>query len=1626
MTLFNKKSIHKIITLLSSSSLILLILLTGTPPTVDAVYLSPGEIENTDVMSGSTVIFRNVTLTIRANEQIPINFLEFTVFNSLNDQIIGSTSFEVYGTKISDTPTGSFQIDRTTPLIGTSWYGYGYNYGYDEHTGYGYDFDYDFGYGYGNASLTDITIMYDITFTSSIPGTFYATFAANCSSYEFKSDSSSIFYVSSQYPPIPQKEEIFPNSLSAFTGTVNLTYDFDDLEDDLEQLTLQIAGPAPYNSEEDYILWTFSANDANPMEDWTTLDIQLAQDMGLTILYDSNNEAWMLTLDTLKNWSIQNPWNQSINSSVWPSGGYNFSIEVADADGNTWGSIAKHLDFSTYRYSIHSIQPVINSAHSKETVYVLNGTFNDSIIINKNIHLLGSGSSIIQPNSTPQSGIFDVKLNQGSSGTIIEHLIFDFNGENNTRSGTGLCIGQAGIVTSDITIKNNIFYPGNLSGVGGYAIQTVTNSDISDLSIRYNKIIGNEQCNANGIIINPFYGPGTVEIYKNVILGNVSYGVSIQSSHVKVSRNEINNSGDYGYSGIRFFDSFGGLIFTDVILVSNSISQFNQGIEIGNPTSVGSTLIAEILSNTISHNNQGIIIRFDAILQNSIHFNNIIDNLNFGLNNLGSALVNATLNWWGDSSGPYHSSNPSGIGNPVSNNILFSNWLPIYWNNTAWVDDNYDNATPGWGIDHFNTTTDGINAVFDGGFVNLNPGTYDELLSIDKPLTLQAKYLFPDSTIITDEGSTYGEFIPFNGQTIQIESNDVTIHGLKIMRVNDGSVDTIAAVGNNHYPDLYNITISNCSIHSIYDGFYLQHVDSVLICHSNITSDQSGIHYHKVNSSLIVQNQLNGIDSVGLNASNSNQIIMSNNTLKDSLDAMQMNLCKDIIIHDCYLQNNTNGLFIKDSEDVIVIDSNFSENQNGITLFGLSIATIENNSFYNNTWNLSHAAQVENGHYYGSIQNAILHAGIGNQVHVFHGLYEENVIIDKRVKIQGIDPVEQVIIDGRDNGPAISVGLNVNARNVNIIGLSLNSSSHGIKSGLYKDVSGLLIQDCIIQSTGDDYAVHIDPHQYSDYPPIRNGTIQFANAVQLKNNIIRGGLFYQYDPFELYGVDINKQLIIEDNDIDTIDLNGSIAVRINNNLIWSITASGSYDLSIQHNQIINDPGTIPNGINLWSIENESTIKKVTIHNNSIYGFSDTGSSTGISGVGIVIAGGDDITVDTNDIYATSKGIYVSEDFTNKNNQLCRENTSDLVMSKNNFELGQTAIMLTENVTDVEIISNNFSNNGQGIWLRKAMENIIAQNRFYSNYYGVRIDSNSSNNLIYDNYFSENDIHARDMDSVNIWNVSLQIAENIVGGSRIGGNYWDTYGGMDTDGDYIGDTLIPFTVNDNIVTGGDYLPLMIFDKTPPMVNLIYPNGGEVINTSTTILWEASDNHSDIDSVNLYYSRNQGDTWTLISDDEDNDGEYSWDLSEIPFGDNYRIKVEVFDVAGNSNNDTSDSDFAIDDPTTPGITIEVLRPIKGWVYFFNNPKARLFQRQIIILGHINIKAEIESSISLNRTEFLIDDQLVKIFAPDENNIYEWKWDEDSLFYHTITIRAYDDYDNVASKSINVFIFNFGIIP
>jgi len=121
---------------------------------------------------------------------------------------------------------------------------------------------------------------------------------------------------------------------------------------------------------------------------------------------------------------------------------------------------------------------------------------------------------------------------------------------------------------------------------------------------------------------------------------------------------------------------------------------------------------------------------------------------------------------------------------------------------------------------------------------------------------------------------------------------------------------------------------------------------------------------------------------------------------------------------------------------------------------------------------------------------------------------------------------------------------------------------------------------------------------------------------------------------------------------------------------------------------------------------------------------------------------------------------------------------------------------------VKIMNNSFINNSYGIIL-SYVEYYSIYNNFIINNSIVGLGLSSSDyNLIYNNYF-DNILNVLSEESINnIWNASKISGVNIIGGSNIGGNYWNNYTGIDSDGDTIGDN--PYTVN---LIENDSLPLL---------------------------------------------------------------------------------------------------------------------------------------------------------------------------------------------------------------------------
>jgi len=185
---------NKIIDLAVSITLIILIISTLIPPAT-AVYLSPGTPNKTSVNRGTTITFENVNLTIRGAEKIPVNYLNFSIFNKNNNKHIAHIHFYINGTEIEDYPSGKFTVTNIT-VLQDEWYGYGYRWGYDEQSSTNHSFGYGYGYGYGNGSYSDITLLYTITYTTHTTGTFYAKlFVNSTTTHTYQSGRSTYFTV---------------------------------------------------------------------------------------------------------------------------------------------------------------------------------------------------------------------------------------------------------------------------------------------------------------------------------------------------------------------------------------------------------------------------------------------------------------------------------------------------------------------------------------------------------------------------------------------------------------------------------------------------------------------------------------------------------------------------------------------------------------------------------------------------------------------------------------------------------------------------------------------------------------------------------------------------------------------------------------------------------------------------------------------------------------------------------------------------------------------------------------------------------------------------------------------------------------------------------------------------------------------------------------------------------------------------------------------------------------------------------------------------------------------------------------------------------------------------------------
>lgn len=156
---------------------------------------------------------------------------------------------------------------------------------------------------------------------------------------------------------------------------------------------------------------------------------------------------------------------------------------------------------------------------------------------------------------------------------------------------------------------------------------------------------------------------------------------------------------------------------------------------------------------------------------------------------------------------------------------------------------------------------------------------------------------------------------------------------------------------------------------------------------------------------------------------------------------------------------------------------------------------------------------------------------------------------------------------------------------------------------------------------------------------------------------------------------------------------------------------------------------------------------------------------------------------------------------------CRNCVIRNAITTHNGQCGMYLI-LSDNLSCTNCYTEN--NSFAGMYIDRTGNTTVSRTRFVRNRDPGLIINDAGHNLIYDNYFYDNDYTDNHCDASvgntahdNVWNVSKTPGENIVGGISIGGNYWHNNTCNDTNYDGICDTN--YTV-DEYPLSIDYLPL----------------------------------------------------------------------------------------------------------------------------------------------------------------------------------------------------------------------------
>jgi hypothetical protein len=219
------------------------------------------------------------------------------------------------------------------------------------------------------------------------------------------------------------------------------------------------------------------------------------------------------------------------------------------------------------------------------------------------------------------------------------------------------------LVTSHSSASTTVVYTGNLVRGANVAFDWASGAGVDFSGTLPVQLINNTAIDVvTGVVVQ---SGGSALLQNDTLSGHGNAGTGVDVEPGSTANFVSAGGGDQISAFLSGIDVKGSAAVTGVILTGNGV---------GLRVSPGGQL-ATATSNSITGNAVGVLITAGAGSVGNLLFNTLTGNTNFGVDNESATMVNATPDFWGDTTGPRQPAlNPTGLGNPVSAGVSFLPW----------------------------------------------------------------------------------------------------------------------------------------------------------------------------------------------------------------------------------------------------------------------------------------------------------------------------------------------------------------------------------------------------------------------------------------------------------------------------------------------------------------------------------------------------------------------------------------------------------------------------------------------------------------------------------------------------------------------------------------------------------------------------------------------------------------------------------------------------------------------------------------------------------------------------------------------------------------------------------------